>query len=966
MTFINKRFGINKRSGLVLGVSAVAMMAALTMGAPAFAASDTSTLQGHVASAQAGAKVTVVDANTGARAEGSVRTDGSYVIVGLRPGTYHVTVGGAKEDVTLSVGETTTLDLDAAAATTQDVVVRGRRKEVRTSEVATNVSRTQIENLPQNGRNFLNFAALAPGVSVSTDPERKTFQGGATSANQVNVFIDGQSQKNQVLQGGAAGQDSSRGNPFPQLAIQEFKVSTQNFKAEYEQAGTAIISAVTKTGGNEFHGTVFATYQSKDMIGQPFYQRNAPKGDYQNKEYGFDIGGPIVKDVLHFYVAYEGREDQRPTDAVLMPTTANSSVSAPLATALLAENGLFPKDFKEDMVFGKLTWTPNADNTIDLAFQNREESDLRDFGGTAAHSHGSNLNQYIRQGSIQWKYRADNMLNELALEYQSYHWLQSPLQAGPGITLIQSSTNFNTVANLGGATFSQEKAQDSVTLKDTVTLTGLDWHGHHVVKGGIKLANYKYTATENDHFNPEFFYDATTYVYGSNSNVPVRARIADGDPRVTGTNMQLGLFIQDDWTMDDHLTLNLGIRWDYESNMLNSDYVTPAAIATAMRNLVGFNQAFNPEDYISNGSNRDPFLGAFAPRLGFSYDLNGDRQTVFFGGYGRYYDRTIYDDAQLETRRAQIHVTNIDFNNSGNPGTTPWNPAYFNNSSALVAQAQAMNLKGEVIVLANDMKVPYSDQFDIGVRHQFGAINTSVTLSDIQSHDIFSFVLGNRLPGGAWCTFGPQYACQPWSNGLPGYGNLIISTNDQEARYQALYFTAEKPYTKASHYGYSGTLTLTNAKATGHNDRFIFDYAMPHDSGWHGAEGVDKLRFVGTGIVDGPWDTRLSGQVTLASGAPFDSIDTTGPALRIIPGGIYPKNKMAFQQVDLRIAKDFTLPSGQTITLDGQVYNLFDTVNKTYSGWGGGFNGGGGASGAGDNNTQGPARSFQVGLTYKW
>ncbi len=722
----------------------------------------------------------------------------------------------------------------------------------------------------------------------------------------------------------------------------------------------------------EFHGTVFADYQSKDMIGQPFYQRNQPKGNYSNKEYGFDVGGPIIKDVLHFYVAYEGREDQRPTDAIVMPVATGAVVPASLASALTAENGVYPKNFKQDMVFGKLTWTPDADNTIDLSITNRTESDIKDFGGTIAHSHGSNLDQYVRGGVLSWKHRSDDMLNELSLEYQSSHWRQTPLSKQPAITLIPTATDFNNpVASLGGLPSNQEKAQDNITVKDNVTFTGLEWHGQHVIKTGVKLAAYHYTAVEDDHYsNPEFYYVASNYTYGGANNTPVRARIADNDPFQTSDNTQVGLFLQDDWTVDDHLSLNLGIRWDYETNMLDNNFVTPAEIATAIRNYPNMVKGgLNPEDYISDGHNRHAFTGEFQPRFGFSYDLNGDRQTVFFGGYGRYYDRTIYDDAQLEARRANNHVTNIDFD----PVTNPWKASYFNDPSALVALAKSKDLKGEIIVLNNNLKVPYSDQFDIGVRHQFGALSTSLTLSDIQARNQFSFVLGQRAPDGSWsdggsCNYGPQYACQPWAFNLPGYqgANFIISTNDQRSHYQALFLTADKPYTRASHYGYSGTLTLTNAKATGHNDRFIFDYAMPHDSGWHAAEGTDKVRFVGSAIVDGPWDTRFSGLLTLASGAPFDYIDNSGPALRIIPGGIFPKNKLAFKQFDLRVSKDFTLPNGQTITLDGQVYNVFDWVNKTYSGWTGGFNGGTGASGAGDTSTTGVARSFQVGLTYKW
>ncbi|MDV6330238.1 TonB-dependent receptor domain-containing protein [Asticcacaulis sp. 201] len=959
------------KSRLAVSASIVVLSAALVVASPSFAA-DTSTLQGHVVSAPAGTQVTATDTNTGAKTSASVRADGTYVIVGLRPGNYKIAVGAASEVVTLAVGETTTLDLDAAAAPepTTTVTVTARRKEVRTSEVATSVSQTQINSLPQNGRNFLNFAALAPGVSVSADAENKQFRGGATYSNQVNVFIDGQSQKNQVLQGGTMGQDGSRGNPFPQLAIQEFKVSTQNFKAEYEQAGTAIISAVTKTGGNEFHGSAFATYQSKDMIGQPKFQRDTPKGDYQNTEYGADIGGPIIRDVLHFYAAYEHRKDQRPTDAILMPS-ASTFIPQSLATALQAENGAFPKDFTEDLYFGKLTWTPDDTNTIDLALQDREEDDLRSAGTTAAHSRWNTQNQYVRQGSISWKYREENILNEMAVEYQSYHWRNTPLSTDPAIALVKGGGSFDVLATLGGLSYAQEKAQENLTFRNNMTFTGIDWHGQHVIKAGVKLALYNYIANEADHFVPEFQYAANNYTYGGSSNVPIRLIISDGDPRLTSKNNQWGLFIQDDWTVDEHLTLNLGVRWDYETNMLNNKFVTDPQVAAALRSFTNFkNGGFNPEDYISNGHNRKSFTGAFAPRLGFSYDVRGDRNLVVFGGFGRYYDRSIYDNAQLETRRTQLHIVTLDVVPAG---TTPpdnhtiaWNPAYATDYTALLAAAKATGQKGEIFALNNETKVPYSDQFNIGVRKQFGAISTSLTLADINSKNMFSYVLGNRQPDGSWCQYGPQYACQPWAYGLPGYGNLIISTNDQQAKYQAIYLTVDKPYTRSSHYGYSGTLTLTDAKATGHNDRFIFDYAMPHDSGWHGAEGVDKWRFVGTGIVDGPWDTQVSAFVTLASGAPFDYIDNTGPALRIIPGGIYPKDKIAYQNVDMRISKDFELPSGQTITLEGQVYNLFDSVNRTYSGWGGGFNGGSGATGAGDNNTTGSARSFQVGLRYKW
>ena len=186
-------------------------------------------------------------------------------------------------------------------------------------------------------------------------------QAGAVSSSQTNVFIDGFSLKNPVNHGGVAGQNFSPGNPFPQLAVQEFSVQTQNFKAEYEQAGSAIISAVTKTGGQEFHGDAFGEFQPKSFLGRPYFDRagNAnnpngtnPKGDYDRKQYGADIGGPIIKNLLHFYFAFEGETETLPSTTVNLNAGADDRVPTDIAAA---NNGTFPKSFKQRLYFGKLT-----------------------------------------------------------------------------------------------------------------------------------------------------------------------------------------------------------------------------------------------------------------------------------------------------------------------------------------------------------------------------------------------------------------------------------------------------------------------------------------------------------------------------------------------------------------------------------------------------------------------------------
>src|SRR6267378_8275144 len=150
--------------------------------------------------------------------------------------------GPQRRQVVVQIGATTPVDftVQAGAVELRAVTVQAAATvELRTSEVATNVTPQQIQQLPSPSRNFLDLAGLAPGISVTEDRingTSRTFAGGGGSANQVNVFVDGSSLKNDLTAGGVAGQDASRGNPFPRNAIQEYRVISQNFKAEYQKS----------------------------------------------------------------------------------------------------------------------------------------------------------------------------------------------------------------------------------------------------------------------------------------------------------------------------------------------------------------------------------------------------------------------------------------------------------------------------------------------------------------------------------------------------------------------------------------------------------------------------------------------------------------------------------------------------------------------------------------------------------
>ena len=424
------------RRRALAAASVLAISAGLTVATTASAQVTGATLRGSVTDGseiESGAEVVARDTASGFVTRGRTNASGTYVISGLRPGSYEVTVttsdGETASDVVIiGVGQVGELDLTVSdavvtgsriraedASTVGDIVVVGRRLvEVRTPENATNVTTQQIQTLPQINRNFLNFAGLAPGVRTSLDENEQTITAGGQRAESVNAFIDGASLKSNVIAGGIIGQDDSRGNPFPQAGIQEFRVVSQNFKAEYEQASSAIITAVTRSGTNEFTGEVFGQYRDQSFVEQDVFSRR--RGDEQPElevqQYGFALGGPIIRDRLHFFGTYERKEENR-------ANVVNLGRQDPRFVNQFGQFiGTFAAPFEEDLFFGKLSWQPAEGHLVDWSVTYRDETDLRDFGGADSFERANNLAQNTLTSNLRWQWQTDSFLNELAVDYR--------------------------------------------------------------------------------------------------------------------------------------------------------------------------------------------------------------------------------------------------------------------------------------------------------------------------------------------------------------------------------------------------------------------------------------------------------------------------------------------------------------------------------------------------------------------
>jgi outer membrane receptor protein involved in Fe transport len=943
----------------------------------------------------------------------TVGQDGSFVIPGLRPSTYQVSGVGEAQEVVLPVGQTVTIDAApqpvAAGADSGAIVVTGRRnrQEVRSAAVGTSVSQTQIENLPQNDRNFLNFAALAPGVVVSPDvgTNNKRIQAGGVSADNVNVYIDGTSHKNRVGFNGVAGQNFSQGNPFPQSAVQEFRVETQNFKAEYEQAGSAIITAITRTGGDKFSGGAFVEFMPKKWFGRPYFDRpgNAnnrgfpcaddptdtcynEKPPYKRYQFGTNVGGPIIPGVLHFFGAYEGTRQNNPQTFTVTPPAGVAGFDA----------GETASEFKQNLFFGKLTLFATDADTIHASYFKRQEEDVRDYGGNRARSTGRNVRTATKNYQLEWNHRADNWLNEMTIGYFDSDTGTPRLTEGPEIRIIVPNNPANPFEGpeffTGSNSFVQANRQKDKNFKNNFTFTGFDGH---VIKAGLRLSRNKLIREEEAFALGQYSFRAGEYT-GFESSVPFQAVIAQLPPEpITANNTYVGLFLQDDWTIDDHWTINAGLRWDYESNNFNQQYRTPDNVAQALRNYQPWKAAgIDAEDYISTGNNREPFKGAVAPRLGISYDVAGDRDLILFAGAGRYYDRNNFYTASLEQLfnegRSDVRIEfcdipgrSCDTVRAANGGALPSNFLAFNGSfrdpDAIRQAIAGAGVRGNIWALNNKTKPPFTDQFNIGVRKRFGDWQTSLTLAHNRGYNQFIYVRGNRMPDGSYTPEGPAFIRDNFPvEGRPeGYtGRLNIGSSKGKSRYTALYFQAEKPFTRDSGWGTTTAVTISDAEsnqARAFGEAEMFNAGEQDAYGWQPVGGLERWRVVQTGIVELPYQFRLSGTAIFSSGPRFGYV-SFAPELQpcggCIPfndsGILAPKKNIAYKTVDVRLAKSFRTPWGHDLEANVQVFNLFDWVNRNYETWGAGNAGGGLEAPLKQNSTVGAARSFQAGLRYRF
>src|SRR5436305_3786456 len=350
-----------------------------------------------------GAKITATQTSTGAQRTTQTSSAGLYSLSALPAGSYDVTIGatGFKQAkfaaVPVSVGAVVTLDAHlevGARMETVDVSADAPVVETSRSQTSTVVDQTAISNLPINGRNFLDFAVLTPGVV--RDPSRGgdlSFGGQRGTAN--SLTVDG-SDANNVFFGQSTGRAGTGRSPysFSQDAVQEFQVSVNGYAAEVGRAGGGVINVITKSGTNDFHGAAFEFFRDKALNANSWENNRArlPKRNYHFNQFGGNLGGPIVKNKAFFFFAFDGQRNNEPITVIPGAAAPSDALSQQAFQSLQQYFAAYPRSLNNDVYLGKVDLFLTSAQRLSIRYNGNRFTGVNyeNSGSTSAAGHTGN------------------------------------------------------------------------------------------------------------------------------------------------------------------------------------------------------------------------------------------------------------------------------------------------------------------------------------------------------------------------------------------------------------------------------------------------------------------------------------------------------------------------------------------------------------------------------------------------
>ena len=858
----------------------------------------TSTLNGTVTDPQsaavANAKVSIISQATGAVRETTTDTAGFYSVTNLLPADYTLRVEiptfakSEIKNIRLEVGRASTVDVKLAIAQVGEVVtVQAEEAQVNStqSEVQGIVESTTIENIPLNGRNFLELAFLIPGNRPATnfDPT-KTNTLEVSSAGSFgrggNINVDGADNNDEVVGGTLMN--------FPQDSVQEFQIATNKFTAEVGRSSSSIINIITKSGTNDYHGSAFLYFRHKALQALPALVRDQPAPHFAREQFGGSIGGPIKKDKAFWFVSSEYRNQGHAVQVGVRDFTTDNVLTSS-ASAFIHDYQLIARtDFK-------LTSKDNLEvrygfnRTRDIA-----NGSLARAIGSAANRQAS-FNRFNSPLANWTRIISPHVVNSLI--FHADYFLNSipafspndPVTNPAGLA-VGNEIRFPGLQDGANYRIPQSTKFNRYQVRDT-----LSWSmGSHTLSFG----------GEYQHLNTYALFD----LYGSGSafttedfaiqdrngdgviddlDIPIAISLQSAAPSRPPIvpfypNSYFGLYVQDDWKVRSNLTLNLGLRWESDDVLGQASNLHPCADLTAPDNTCNF-----VENILGKHPGRD--YRQFGPRVGFVWDPLKRGQTVIRGGYGIYYDRVVTEvpllEALLNGRILPLQAfagSTLDANGNFLPDET---------TDQIVNLANPFGGGGAVFGIginhiANNAKHPYTQQFTIGMQQQIAG-NWIVSADGV--HDFGQRNILGRLLRSSTVT-SPDLTCpngfDPCTITDPLTGRSDQVTEIESAAkswYDALLVSLQKKPTGGPNFrwGFNANYTFSKTFNYSNDDQIPFNGGedavnlifrsndLQLEKGYSPTD--ERHRFVLFGVIEAPWKLTISPIFTYSTRVPMDS-----------------------------------------------------------------------------------------------
>jgi hypothetical protein len=613
---------------------------------------------------------------------------GAYLVPSLSAGDYIVTItaGGfntVQTKISMLVGQTPEIDTTLRlASTAESVVVTADSVAVDTtsSAVAGNVTPSEVQGLPINGRNYMSLSTLVPGVKINAVTADVPV-GSASESGKFLITMDGL-QVSQDTAGSAFGQPR-----FSQDAISQFQIITNRFDATLGRSAGVYVNSQSKSGSNSYHGGAFGYFRNDSLNApDPVAKRVLPFSDQQ---FGGTFGGPIMKDKLWYFGSYEG--ERKPDTATTVNLVTGSSFS-------------HPNTLRVNEYLGRGDYQLNEKNRLFLRGDGfTYKSDYLGVSGNAdpSRAYQGTRNSYGFVADWSSSIRT-NLVNDLRAGFHHFGWQNLPYTQSMEIifsnTTVGGPYNYPQIFSQNSQDYRDDifwlKGKHTFKMGAEYIFTGHGGYFQQNVRGRVNPCSASITAAQYNTVFPNGTSDPASWNYTAlNSICGGNATYIQGFGNFTVDVPRsiLGFWFQDDWKVLPRLTLNLGLRYD---------------------NDLG---AFTGGPKLSNGllvpsSNDNNNL---APRVGFAWDVLGDGKTSIRGGAGMYFadisanqiiDQQIFNG--VSTIQASVTGTAakpIDFKNPFSGGNPASNPS---------AYAQAVQ------PLAKDAKVPYALQISFGAQRE--------------------------------------------------------------------------------------------------------------------------------------------------------------------------------------------------------------------------------------------------------